>query len=167
MATTGVTWVWGLEALDEKTAPDLKEAYNLIWTDDLTRPVNVWPTIPGWRGRAQRYFPRGIGRGPATALRFALDLGLAEDFFDDKVNAPMAALRFLHYPGTNAIPKSGPAPRAQAGAGTHTDYGNVTLLATDGVAGLQVRRRDGKMDRRADDSGCLHLQYRRLPDALG
>ncbi|HEY9344682.1 MAG TPA: 2OG-Fe(II) oxygenase family protein, partial [Inquilinus sp.] len=24
-----------------------------------------------------------------------------------------------------------------------TDYGNVTILATDGVAGLQVRRRDG------------------------
>jgi isopenicillin N synthase-like dioxygenase len=34
-------------------------------------------------------------------------------------------------------------PAGQIGAGTHTDYGNVTLLATDGVAGLQVQRRDG------------------------
>ena len=42
----------GVEALDEKTAPDLKEAYNLIWTDDATRPANVWPPIPGWRARA-------------------------------------------------------------------------------------------------------------------
>ncbi|MDB5819138.1 MAG: isopenicillin synthase family oxygenase, partial [Rhizobacter sp.] len=36
-----------------------------------------------------------------------------------------------------------PAAPPTLGAGVHTDYGNVTLLATDGVAGLQVRRRGG------------------------
>lgn len=133
----------GVEALDEKTAPDLKEAYNLIWTDEDTRPANVWPPIAHWRARAQRYFDAVLAVGKRLHRAFALDLGLAEDFFDDKIDAPMATLRFLHYPVTGATPESGSTIGAQAGAGVHTDYGNVTLLATDGVAGLQVRTRAG------------------------
>ncbi len=129
----------GVEALDEKAVPDLKEAYNLIWTDDATRPANVWPPIQGWRARAQAYFNAVLAVGQRLHKAFALDLGLEETFFDDKVNAPMATLRFLHYP----VAPGADAPRGQAGAGTHTDYGNVTLLATDGVAGLQVCTRDG------------------------
>jgi isopenicillin N synthase-like dioxygenase len=31
----------------------------------------------------------------------------------------------------------------QLGAGEHTDYGNLTLLLTDEVGGLEVRTRDG------------------------
>lgn len=129
----------GVEALDEKTAPDLKEAFNLIWTDERTRVPNVWPALPGWRERAQAYFDAVLAVGQRLHRAFALDLGLAEDFFDDKVDAPLATLRLLHYP----VEFARDAPRGQAGAGAHTDYGNVTLLATDGVAGLQVRRRDG------------------------
>ena len=129
----------GVEALDEKAAPDLKEAFNLIWTDDRTRTANVWPPIPGWRAHALAYFNAVLAVGQRLHKAFALDLGLDETFFDDKVNAPMATLRFLHYP---VAPGAG-TPGGQAGAGTHTDYGNVTLLATDGVAGLQVRTREG------------------------
>jgi isopenicillin N synthase-like dioxygenase len=43
----------------------------------------------------------------------------------------------LHYPAGQA------SQPGEVGAGTHTDYGNLTILATDGVAGLQVQRRDG------------------------
>ena len=32
----------------------------------------------------------------------------------------------------------------QIGAGEHTDYGNITLLATDNVGGLEVRTRGGE-----------------------
>ena len=135
----------GVEALDEKTLPDLKEAYNLIWSGDTTRPSNVWPPLPGWRERAQLYFDAVLAVGQRLHLAFAVDLGLDENFFEDKLDRSMATLRFLHYP------MAAPAPSVAAdgaaiglpGAGTHTDYGNVTLLATDGVAGLQVRRRDG------------------------
>jgi isopenicillin N synthase-like dioxygenase len=129
-----------VEALDEKTARDLKEAYNLIWTDEKTRAPNVWPPIPGWRERAQAYFDAVLAVGQRLHRAFALDLGMPENFFDDKVHRPLATLRFLHYP----VHFDTDTPQGQAGAGAHTDYGNVTLLATDEVAGLQVCRRDGQ-----------------------
>ncbi len=85
------------------------------------------------------YYGRCHRLGCLIHRGFSLDLGLPERFFDDKLDAPIATLRLLRYPG-------GPpddASQAGPGAGTHTDYGNLTILATDGVAGLQVRRRDG------------------------
>jgi isopenicillin N synthase-like dioxygenase len=129
----------GAEALDEATAPDLKEAFNLIWTDEASRPPNVWPRLPGWRERLQAYFDAVLAVGRRLHHAFALDLGLEEDFFASRIDRPMATLRLLRYPAEFAAD----APAGRAGAGTHTDYGNVTLLATDGVGGLQVRRRDG------------------------
>jgi isopenicillin N synthase-like dioxygenase len=50
----------------------------------------------------------------------------------------MATLRVLHYP-----PRPASVAAGALGAGEHTDYGNLTLLATDGVPGLEVRTRDG------------------------
>ena len=138
------------------TPADCKEAFNLICTDGHTRPGNVWPELPGFRHALQRYFDALLNVGRTLRQAFALDLGLAEDFFADKIDRPMATLRLLRYPGpalavdrtTVVDPSAAPAQTSAAtaaplGAGTHTDYGNVTLLATDGVAGLQVRRRNG------------------------
>lgn len=123
----------GVEALDPAAAADHKEAFNLVWTDGATRPPNVWPPIPHWREPMQACFDALLDVGRRLHRAFALDLDLPEDFFADKLDRPQATLRLLRYPAS-----------AQAGAGTHTDYGNLTLLATDGVAGLQVRRRDGQ-----------------------
>ena len=128
----------GVEALDEKSSADHKEAFNLIWTDELTRPANVWPALPGFRAVVQRYFDEVLEVGRKLHAAFAIDLGLPENFFADKIDRPQATLRLLHYP----VPHAG-LPVGQIGAGAHTDYGNVTLLATDGVAGLQIRHRDG------------------------
>ena len=138
----------GVEALDEKNGADLKEAYNLIWTDELTRPPNVWPDLPGFRAGVQAYFDAVLAVGRPLHSAFAMDLGLEEDFFDDKLDARgHAAPAALSRPGAGA-------PAGQLGAGAHTDYGNVTLLATDGVAGLQVRSGTA-LDRRAGPSGRL------------
>lgn len=138
----------GVEALDEKSAPDLKEAYNLVWDGEADRPPNVWPPLEGWREEAQAYFDAALDVGRRLHRAFALDLGLAEDFFADKLDRPMATLRFLRYPPAagagGTAPLTPEAAAAQAGAGAHTDYGNVTLLATDGVPGLQVQSRDGR-----------------------
>ncbi len=129
----------GVEALDETTAADHKEALNLVWSDRRARPADIWPALPGFEDVVQRYFDAVLAVGRRLHAAFALDLGLDEAFFVDKLDRPLATLRLLRYPAHDPA-----AVRGQLGAGTHTDYGNVTLLATDGVAGLQVRRRDGR-----------------------
>ena len=130
----------GTESLDERAMPDLKEAFNLIWTDEMSCVPNVWPPLPQWREAAQAYFDAVLAVGQRLHGAFALDLGMPEDHFAPLIDRPMATLRFLHYP----LAPAGGALDAVPGAGVHTDYGNVTLLATDDVPGLQVRQRDGR-----------------------
>lgn len=134
----------GQERLDAATPPDQKEAFNVgleLAPDDPDllagkpfRGVNLWPDLPGWREQALAYYEACTRLTVEIHRGFALDLGLEEDFFTPRLDRPMTTLRLLHYP---------PGHGDQLGAGTHTDYGNLTILATDGVAGLQVRARDG------------------------
>lgn len=136
------------ERLDVGAVPDLKEAFNVgleraeddpeVLAGKPFRGVNLWPSLPGWREAVLAYYDACWSLGRLIHRGFALDLGVTEDFFEDKLDAPLATLRLLHYPGRRA-----PAMPGQIGAGEHTDYGNVTILATDGVAGLQVRTRGG------------------------
>jgi isopenicillin N synthase-like dioxygenase len=84
------------------------------------------------------YFAACHALGLLLHRAFARDLGLPPGFFEDKLDRPMAVLRLLHYP-----PAPTRAEAGQLGAGEHTDYGCVTLLATDGVGGLQVQSRAG------------------------
>ena len=136
------------ERLDEAKPGDLKEAFNIGLDLAADHPeviarlpfrgVNLWPALPGWQRTLLGYYDACWTVGRLLHQGFALDLGVAEDFFEDKFDAPIATLRLLHYPGGQT-----PTQAGQIGAGEHTDYGNVTLLATDGVAGLQVRTRDG------------------------
>jgi isopenicillin N synthase-like dioxygenase len=137
------------ESLDPSKPPDLKEAYNIgldLAVDDPRvvagapfRGVNLWPDIPGWRETMLAYFDAAWALGRRLHRAIARDLGLDAAFFEDKLDQPMATLRLLHYPLQPATPATG-----QIGAGTHSDYGDITLLLTDGVAGLEVRKRDGE-----------------------
>lgn len=129
------------EALEEKADPDLKEAFSLIWTDETTRPPNVWPPIAGWREAVQSYLDSLLGVGRDLHRAFALDLGLDEFFFDDKLDRPLATLRMFRYPAAWGAPTT--TTPASPSAGIHTDHGNLTLLAAGDVGRLQVRRRDG------------------------
>ena len=136
------------EALDPGKPADLKEAFNIgleLPADDPDllagrgfRAANLWPDVPGFRATMLDYFAACQDLGRLLHRAFALDLGLPSGFFDDKLDRPMAVLRLLHYPPAPARAEAG-----QLGAGEHTDYGCVTLLATDGVGGLQVRSRTG------------------------
>jgi isopenicillin N synthase-like dioxygenase len=136
------------EALDPGRGPDMKEAFNVgleIAADDPDllskqpfRSLNAWPSLPNFRETLLAYYDACAALGARLHRAFACDLGLKPYFFDDKFDRPMATLRLLHYPA----PPQCSEPRT--GAGVHTDYGNLTLLATDDVGGLEVRARNGE-----------------------
>ena len=101
---------------------------------------NQWPDgLPGWREAMQAYFDALCDLGHDIMRAFALALALPEDFFDDKLTLPMATVGPLHYP-----PQTGPVTEARIGAGAHTDFGCLTILAQDPVGGLQVRNSAGQ-----------------------
>jgi isopenicillin N synthase-like dioxygenase len=143
----------GGETLQPGTLPDLKECFNIgleLAPDDPEllagkpfRHRNPWPDQPGFRETMLDYFGRAHRLGLALHRALARDLGIERTFFDDKLSRPMAILRLLHYPPAPARPRAGQLGAAQLGAGEHTDYGNLTLLATDGVEGLAVQSRAG------------------------
>ena len=145
----------GNETLDPGKPLDLKEAFNIGLELDARRSrgpagkpfrgVNCWPDLAGFPRPPCSPISTPAGASGSTLHRaFAIDLGLAPDIFDEVFDRPMATLRLLHYP-----PPPPTLSQGQLGAGVHTDYGNVTLLATDEAGGLMVRHRSGRMDQGA------------------
>jgi isopenicillin N synthase-like dioxygenase len=132
------------ERLDLNSNPDRKEAFNIGLELPASHPgrarrhlgENAWPDLPGWRELMLNYYGRCLELGRLLHHAFSLDLGIAEDFFDSRLDCPMATLRLLHYPARVQ-------DDAGMGAGAHTDYGNLTLLIVNGVSGLQIRPRNG------------------------
>lgn len=75
--------------------------------------------------RAQRAMAMAVGLSPDALL------SMGEVFYN---------LRMIHYPAAERVtPEVG-----QLGCGAHTDYGTMTVLADDGVGGLQVMKRSGE-----------------------
>ena len=134
------------EALDPTKGPDAKEAFNIglempadhpdVVAAKPFRGVNLWPSDSGFRQTALAYFDAVRKLGVSLHRPIALDLGLAADWFEPSLDAPLATLRILRYPPARGTETSG--------AGEHTDYGNLTLLMTDDAGGLEVRTRDGR-----------------------
>jgi isopenicillin N synthase-like dioxygenase len=146
----------GLEALSagnaQKTPPDLKEYFHFgreKWPDDdyYTGPEgqryfipNVWPVEPiGWSQVAERYYLAMEALTERMMALCAIALGLPEDFFADKIDRHITAMRINHYPVQRLSPEPG-----QMRAGAHTDYGMLTILNGENKpGGLQVKTRNG------------------------
>ncbi|KAL6974457.1 hypothetical protein U1Q18_028640 [Sarracenia purpurea var. burkii] len=99
---------------------------------------NVWPTadtLPGWREIMEKYHREALGVAKVIARIIALALNLEVDYFDQQemLGKPIPTLRLLHYEGRVSDPVKG-----IYGAGAHSDFGFMTLLATDDVYGLQI-----------------------------
>ncbi len=146
----------GVEALaygnGATTPPDLKEYYHFgrqHWPDQPYYTSaegqryflpNLWPEHPpGFAAAAAAYYAAMEALTQDLMRIAALGLGIDEYFFDDKIDRHITAMRLNHYP-EQAMP---PAP-GQLRAGTHTDYGLLTILNGEDVpGGLQVQTRAG------------------------
>ncbi|KAG2676361.1 hypothetical protein I3760_12G049400 [Carya illinoinensis] len=128
---------------------DSKESFYIGPLEETATPVvlNQWPSrdvLPSWRNTMEIFYRKLLLAGKRLVSLIALALNLDEDFFE-KVGAldkPMSFLRLLHYPGD-----MGSFNEEIYGASAHSDYGMITLLATDGVPGLQVCREKSKQPR--------------------
>ncbi|KAG2327993.1 hypothetical protein Bca52824_010721 [Brassica carinata] len=97
---------------------------------------NTWPDpdlLPGWRETMGKYHQEALKVCKSISRILALALDLDVDYFDtpEMLGNPIAVMRLLHYEG-----KSDPS-RGIYACGAHSDFGMMTLLATDGVMGLQ------------------------------
>jgi isopenicillin N synthase-like dioxygenase len=96
---------------------------------------NLWPDAPAdLRDTFSTYY-REMGQLATQLMRiFALGLGLDEHHFDASVDKHISRLRVRNYPAQSETPVPG-----QIRAGAHSDYGSLTILATeDKPGGLQV-----------------------------
>ncbi|XP_062090894.1 2-oxoglutarate-Fe(II) type oxidoreductase hxnY-like isoform X2 [Humulus lupulus] len=100
---------------------------------------NQWPEqgkLSGWRETMEKFHQEALEVSRAVARIIALALGLDKNFFDkpEMLGEPIATLRLLHYGGQVTSDPS----KGIFGAGAHSDFGLITLLATDDVLGLQI-----------------------------
>ncbi len=148
MARTGSNRGWGApksEQVDPEANPDYKEVFDCGYTlpDGDMRvalPVyapNHWPDRPaGFEQVIRAYYTDALDVARGILRGIAMSIGADADFFEDKFDCPMALLRGNYYP-----PRPDWAGAKDFGIGAHTDYGCLTLLATDGQSGLEVQPR--------------------------
>ncbi|MGQ0676667.1 MAG: isopenicillin N synthase family dioxygenase [Rhodospirillales bacterium] len=123
--------------------------------DPLTEPTPLPPEalLPGWRAAVGEYY-RGMELAGRVVMRaVARGLGLDERFFDPHFERGISTLRLIRYPERTPESFAGIADdqvhvthrdrRRHLIGGAHVDSGFVTLLAQDGVEGLQARARGG------------------------
>ena len=137
------------QTLDEKAKPDLNECFycGMAYPEDhpyvqagyQTYGGNQWPAeIPYAAAQCEAYIQALLALSRQLMRLLALSLGLPEAYFDATSQSPMVTLRMLRYP---AHPPD--ADERTFGAGAHTDWGALTLLAQDAHGGLEVALPDG------------------------
>ena len=138
------------QTLDDGSPSDWKESFYLARDLGPEHPYvkaklpnhgpNQWPRdLPEFRAAIEAYYAPMCDLGRHLMRLVALSLSLDESYFDAAVREPAATLRLLRYP-----PQPEGAPGNQLGAGAHTDYGAITLLAQDECGGLEVENAAGE-----------------------
>jgi isopenicillin N synthase-like dioxygenase len=143
-------------------------------TDPLLErtPLPDEPELPGWRAAAARYYKAMETVGAALMGSVARSLGLAETFFHGDFRGGISTLRLIRYPlrDENAgVDLSGPDYRVTHKGESrliigreHADSGFVTLLAQDGVEGLQARNHAGDWIDVPPADGTLAVNFGKL-----
>uniref|UniRef100_A0ACD5ZD07 Uncharacterized protein n=1 Tax=Avena sativa TaxID=4498 RepID=A0ACD5ZD07_AVESA len=125
---------------------DLKEIFDIGPVGDVDMPndSNQWPPkerFPSWKDTMKLYHAAALAAGKRIVSLIALSLDLDADFFHNigAFDRPSALVRLLHYSG-----EVNESDKGNYGASAHSDYGMITLLATDGTPGLQICREKDK-----------------------
>lgn len=95
----------------------------------------VLPDLEGFEPAVRRYQRRALETGLTILGALASALDLDPDFFAARMTEPQCKLRMLHYAQADV----GPGGELPVSTEPHTDYGAITMLATDGVPGLEVK----------------------------
>jgi isopenicillin N synthase-like dioxygenase len=100
--------------------------------------MNLYPALPGFRDTLLTYIDEVTAVGQLLLRGIAVGLGLAPDYFQERyTHDPTVLFRIFNYP-----PSTASADENELGVGEHTDYGLLTLLRQDEVAGLQIWHHD-------------------------
>ena len=135
---------------------DIAYGSSLIDPADPLREATPLPpeqALPGWRAAAGAYF-RGMERISNALMRsIARGLRIPEHYFDALFERGLSTLRLIRYPVRDDIDTAGNSDpelwvtyageRRYLTGKPHVDSGFLTLLAQDGVDGLQARGSDG------------------------
>lgn len=150
MAKTGSNRGWGApgsERVDPNANPDYKQVFDCgleLSADDPLAALpcyapNLWPDQPaGFAETLQAYYEQATAFSLDLLCAIADAVGQDGSYLRDQFDKPMALLRGNYYPQRPVW-----AGKNDFGIATHTDYGCLTLLATDGSPGLEVRKRGG------------------------
>ncbi|TPM36731.1 2OG-Fe(II) oxygenase family protein [Mesorhizobium sp. B2-3-5] len=155
--------------------PDLADATRVLASDDPLReptPLPAENALPGWRSAAADYYRAMETVGNALMRSIARGLGLPETIFDAYFEQGISTLRLIRYPlrDINAgVDAGGPQvtvvhkgeTRTIIG-GEHADSGFVTLLAQDGVDGLQAKNLAGEWVDVPPANGTLAVNFGQL-----
>jgi isopenicillin N synthase-like dioxygenase len=134
---------------------DVAYGPSVVRSDDPLRESTPLPApelLPGWRESVRVYYRAMEAVSQALMRAIARGLLLPEDFFDQAFVKGLSTLRLLRYPlRTDAEQTARSEPgvwvthrgeRFYVNGAPHVDSGFLTLLAQDGVGGLQARHLD-------------------------
>jgi isopenicillin N synthase-like dioxygenase len=126
-----------------------------------TYPRNDWPTeAPSFRPAVEQYVREVTGVSRAILWAFADALAVGRSYFESITDHSIDTVKMNNY----ALPEiSVDSAEELIGMGEHTDFGILTVLWADRVAGLQILDKDGVWHDAMPDEGAFLVN---LGDAM-
>jgi isopenicillin N synthase-like dioxygenase len=152
--------------------PDVAYGPCVVDNSDPLREATPMPPqamLPGWHIRVRDYYLAMMRLSVAMMRSIARALNLPENTFDSAFDGGISTLRLTHYPVRSNASFEGVQPsemwtthlgepRYMLGRG-HVDSGFMTLLAQDGVGGLQAQLFDGTWIDVPPEEGTLAANF--------
>jgi len=137
------------ETLDPKksTEPDLNEGFYIATDIPNDSPLanlplhspNIYPSqslLANFKSTLIQHQQECVRISLALLKEIALVMDQNENFFQPFFQDAMTFLKLMHY--LPVTPKYQSSDRSVLSAGEHTDYGCITLLATEDIRGLEI-----------------------------